>query len=40
MSTPYERAAFAVSASTVPAEAVRRPYAGSIPPPTQKGLPK
>ncbi len=40
MSTPYERAGFAVSAYTVPAEAVRRPYAGSTPAPTQKGLPQ
>jgi len=31
---------FAVSAPAVPAEAVRRPYAGNIPARTQKGLPK
>ncbi|MFD3505787.1 hypothetical protein [Streptomyces sp. NPDC058678] len=40
MSTPHERAGLAVSASTVPAEAVRRPYAGNTPAPTQRGLPQ
>jgi hypothetical protein len=40
MSTPYERDGLAVCASTVPAEAVRRPYAGNTPAPTQKGLPQ
>ncbi|MFD3622877.1 hypothetical protein ACFWWT_48850 [Streptomyces sp. NPDC058676] len=34
MNTPYEKAGFAVSASTVPAEAVRHPYAGNTPAPT------
>ncbi|MEH0639759.1 MBL fold metallo-hydrolase [Streptomyces bottropensis] len=37
---PYETIGFAASAPTLPAEAVRRPYIGNIPAPTQKGLPK
>ncbi|WP_328841695.1 hypothetical protein [Streptomyces europaeiscabiei] len=35
---PYETTSFAASAPTLPAEAVRRPYAGNTPTPTQKGL--
>ncbi|NEA68706.1 hypothetical protein [Streptomyces sp. SID12488] len=31
---------FAVPAPTLPAEAVRRPYTGNTPAPTQKGLPQ
>ncbi|GAQ75076.1 hypothetical protein T45_06857 [Streptomyces turgidiscabies] len=40
MSTPHQDTGFAVPAPAVPAEAVRRPYAGNIPAPTQNGLPK
>lgn len=40
LSTPYQNTGFAISAPTVPAEAVRRPYLGKIPAPTQKGLPQ
>lgn len=40
MSTSYQNTGFAVSTSAVPAEALRRPYAGNIPAPTQRGLPK
>lgn len=40
MSTPYRNTGFAVSTPAVPAEAVRRPYAGNFPAPTQKGLPQ
>ncbi|WP_330285466.1 hypothetical protein [Streptomyces sp. NBC_00576] len=37
---PYENTGFAVSAYTLPAEAVRRPCTGNTPAPTQKGLPQ
>ncbi|MFF0018852.1 hypothetical protein [Streptomyces sp. NPDC005374] len=39
-SRPYANTGLAVSTPVVPAEAVRRPYDGSIPAPTQKGLPQ
>ncbi|MDX3697596.1 hypothetical protein PV726_46930 [Streptomyces europaeiscabiei] len=37
---PYEITGFAASAPILPAEAVRRPYTGNTPAPTQKGLPQ
>jgi hypothetical protein len=38
LSTPDQNSGFAVSPLAVPAGAVRRPYSGNVPAPTQKGL--
>jgi hypothetical protein len=39
MGTPNQNTGFAVPTYAVPAAAVRRPYAGNTPVPTQRGLP-